>query len=211
MTSPFHVFSVLTVIFPFKNLPHSHPQAKVTDAAVKNGLSTNGVSLKVEKKGNFTFEYCINGNAPVTTLNTAAKIADKDIKLKYKHAAKSGAASVEAEVAVDDKHTATVVYDLTNYTADYKRATLKWKYAHSDELTIEPSVNLADNKPVLSATYKIDGDNSLKATYTHSKDDLALELTNKKLIGGDLKVVVNSNVKEIAPKFKITAERTIDL
>lgn len=99
----------LTPLPPFLPSPTTpslpHPQLKVTDAAVRDGLAKKGISVTAEKKKAFKVVYVVDDDAPTVTLHTSSDISDKTINLKYEHAAKSGKSAVEAEVAVDDKHT----------------------------------------------------------------------------------------------------------
>lgn len=203
--NPTKVDASVTVSTKHKDLDVS---LKVTDRAVKDGLKKQGISLTVERKKNFKLEYDVGLDAPTVTLETSATVSDKNVGIKYKHAAKTGAASVEASVDVIDKHSATVVYNLNGFTLDHRRATLKWKYEHDSNLTIEPSFDFNSEKVNASATYKIDRDNKVKATYDQASNGVAVEVTHTGIKDTEIKLNASTGIDKIDPRIAVTADRT---
>jgi len=187
---------------------------KVTDKAVRDGLKKDGITFTVEKKKAFKIEYELRDDRPTFTFDSSANVSDKTVKLKYKASPKAGgASSLEASVALDDKHTATATYTTTNFSLSHRNVNLKWSYAHNDDLTIEPEFNLGTEKAVVTATYKLDKDSKVKATYTQASDDVAVSYTNTAIAGERSEVVakVHTNINDIAPRVSLAVERTFEL
>merc|ERR1739848_286899 len=71
---------------------------------------TDGVS----KKGTFDMHYVLDADAPKFVFHTDATVLDKDVALRFRHALK-GDTDLRAKFDVDDKTSATLTYDLTNF------------------------------------------------------------------------------------------------
>lgn len=166
--------------------------ATLSDAMVKDGISTNGLRLGVKAR-NMELEYGVADHSPKLIFRSGLSVSDKDVKIKYTHAVKGGA-SLEASVAVDDDNSATLTYDLSDYNGpDHRKLVVKWSHTQKD-FVIEPSFNFATESLSAAVTYRVDDENKLKANYDAKTNVGTLEWTNTGgLVGdGDLKITARS-------------------
>jgi len=176
------------------------------------GVSTNGLAVTIEKSGAFVLDYDVATHSPTFTLHSGVKFAGKDVGVKYKHALKKNAASLENTFKVDDKHSGTVRWNLTNFDKpNYKNATLKWKYQHDDKWMAEPEYDFGSDAFRMALTHNMDKDNKLKAHFDASSFDGGLEW-NQKQSDGNMKMNVKANMrgKSLMSSLVVTAEKSIN-
>merc|ERR1712072_458912 len=96
-----------------------HLSLEADDSSFRDGLSKKGMTVGSSK--------------------TSATVLDKDVGLRFRHALK-GDTDLQAKFSVDDKTSATLTYDLTNFgSPDLKALTVAAKYCHNSDTSIEPS------------------------------------------------------------------------
>lgn len=168
----------------------------VADSQFKNGYSNEGLRVGLKNR---TFEllYDIGAEAPTFSLKSAVNVRDKTINVKYVHAVKKNAAHLETTMQVDDNNIAKLNYDLSNFDKfDHKAIVFKWSYRR-DDITVEPSFNMANESLACTAWYTVDDDNKLKAHYDlHTQHGWVQWVNNGALGGGgELKVTARANLE----------------
>lgn len=158
----------------------------------KNGVSTVGVKLGAEKKGEFEIDYDVHNNAPSVILYTNANLGNSTYNIKYKHVVKGGS-GVEVSNQIDKHNAVRIAYDLKGFVhPDIKDVSVKWTYKASDEWTIEPEIRFKKPEDVLlSVTHLYDRNNTIKASFDNGTKNGSVEWTQKRT-EGDLKVKVTS-------------------
>merc|ERR1711924_524772 len=106
-----------------------------------------------------------------------ATVLDKDVALRFRHALK-GDTDLRAKFDVDDKTSATLTYDLTNFgSPDLKSLSVAAKYQHNSDTSIEPAYNMGTESFSVTVDHRLDSDNSLQAKYDQGSNVGSLEWT----------------------------------
>jgi len=170
---------------------------RISDTMVKDGVSTDGLSLGV-KNDRFDIIYDVANHAPRLRLNSHVSVKDRRVDLIYRNALKDNASSLEAKVGVDDNNTAGLVYDLSNFDKpNHKACTLKWTY-RSGDMELTPAYNLGTESLSVDASYNIDDENRLKVGYCMNTNMGSLEWVNSAGTGGggDLRITARANLAD---------------
>jgi hypothetical protein len=192
-----------------------HLSLEADDSSFRDGLSKKGMTVGFSKKGAFDMHYGLDGDAPKFSFKTSATVLDKDVGLRFRHALK-GDTDLQAKFSVDDKTSATLTYDLTNFgSPDLKALTVAAKYCHNGDTSIEPSYCMGTESLAVTVEHRLDGDNSLTAKYDQGSNVGSLEWTTSSVLGdtgGALKVRATSSLNNDALKTMptIRLEKSFD-
>ena len=167
------------------------------------------------KKGAFDMHYGLDADAPKFVFHTDATVLDKDVALRFRHALK-GDSDLRAKFDVDDKTSATLTYDLTNFgSPDLKSLSVAAKYQHNSDTSIEPAYNMGTESFSVTVDHRLDSDNSLQAKYDQGSNVGSLEWTTSAVLGdtgGPLKIRATSSLSNDALKSMptIRVEKSFD-
>lgn len=188
-------------------------QVRASDNTVRDGLKTDDLHVDFVRDGHFELNYDIGNNAPTVVLHTSAGIKSKTLRMKYRHELRGKKrSSVEGKMAVDDKNTATLTVDTTDYSGpDLRACTLKWNHQLNDYTKLEAAWNFNNDTLRASVDHRVDSHNRLKIAYGTGDKNGSLEWTNKDLGGGgELKVLASTTLTGEGVKRMptLTAEKT---
>lgn len=192
-----------------------HLSLEADDSSFRDGLSKKGMTVGFCKKGAFDMHYGLDADAPKFLFNTSATVLDKDVALRFRHALK-GDTDLRAKFDVDDKTSATLTYDLTNFgSPDLKSLSVAAKYQHNADWSVEPAYNMGTESFSVTVDHRLDGDNSLQAKYDQGSNVGSLEWTTTAVLGdtgGPLKVRATSSLNNDALKSMptIRVEKSFD-
>ena len=191
-------------------------RVRANDSGLRGGGSLkNGLSFSARKDGAFSFVYDVGNDSPSLTFLSSARVADKDVALKYRHEVKGKSNSLEAKVDLDDKNTATVGWNLHGFDApNYRQLSVRWLYTHDDKWSVEPSYDFGTEAFAAKVNHNLDDDNRLSATYNAHANTGSLEWTNNSIGGpGALKVSATSSLSDEGLKSMptISASKVFDL
>merc|ERR1711959_399493 len=132
-----------------------HLSLEADDSSFRDGLSKKGMTVGFCKKGAFDMHYGLDSDALRFLFNTSATVLDKDVALRFRHALK-GDTDLRAKFDVDDKTSATLTYDLTNFgSPDLKALSVAAKYQHSDDWSVEPAYNMGTESFSVTVDHKL--------------------------------------------------------
>jgi hypothetical protein len=192
-----------------------HLSLEADDSSFRDGLSKKGMTVGFCKKGAFDMHYGLDADAPKFLFNTSATVLDKDVALRFRHALK-GDTDLRAKFDVDDKTSATLTYDLTNFSSpDLKSLSVAAKYQHNADWSVEPAYSMGTESFSVTVDHRLDGDNSLQAKYDQGSNVGSLEWTTTAVLGdtgGPLKVRATSSLNNDALKTMptIRVEKSFD-
>merc|ERR1711887_397935 len=154
-------------------------------------------------------------NDPAFHFLSNARVANKDLRLKYTHEVKGKANHLQARFDVDDKTSATVGWNLHGFSApDYRQFNLKLNYQHDDKWSFEPSYDFGSEAFAARVNHNLDDDNSLSLHYDAHANTGSVEWTNHSLGGpGALRVSATSSLSDNGLKQmpNISASKVFDL
>ncbi|QDZ19997.1 hypothetical protein HOP50_03g25150 [Chloropicon primus] len=191
-------------------------QVRASDAGLRgNGSLTDGLVVSARKDGHFTFQYDVGSDSPSLTFLSNARVANKDVALKYHHDVKGKGNRLQGRVDIDDKTSATVGWNLHGFDApDYKQFDLKLNYRHDDKWSFEPSYDFGREAFAARVNHHLDDENSLSMHYDAHSNQGSLEWTNHSIGGpGALRVSATSSLSDSGLKQmpSITASKVFDL
>lgn len=191
-------------------------QVRASDQGLRgNGSLTDGLVVSARKDGHFTFAYDVGHDAPAFHFLSNARVANKDLRLKYTHEVKGKANHLQARFDVDDKTSATVGWNLHGFSApDYRQFNLKLNYQHDDKWSFEPSYDFGSEAFAARVNHNLDDDNSLSLHYNAHANTGSVEWTNHSLGGpGALRVSATSSLSDNGLKQmpNISASKVFDL
>eukprot|EP01018_Ginkgo_biloba_P001626 Gb_19261 [translate_table: standard] len=178
-------------------------KATCTDATFSNGPSLDGISLGVEKPGFFMADYDLPKKAARFQFMSSAKILNKPLKVTYIHAQKSNMTILDGNLALDPSNKVSAKYSFASGTGQ-----VKYTYVHGGDRTFEPAYDFATNSWNFSASQKVSGDDTLKATYETYRKSLGLEWTRESKDAGSFKLSAAMNIDQEKKFPKLMAERT---
>merc|ERR1711970_251928 len=118
-------------------------QVRASDQGLRgNGSLTDGLVVSARKDGHFTFAYDVGHDAPAFHFLSNARVANKDLRLKYTHEVKGKANHLQARFDVDDKSLSL------HYDAHANTGSVEWTN-HSlggpGALRVSATSSLSDN------------------------------------------------------------------
>merc|ERR1711916_393348 len=152
-------------------------QVRASDQGLRgNGSLTDGLVVSARKDGHFTFAYDVGHDAPAFHFLSNARVANKDLRLKYTHEVKGKANHLQARFDVDDKTSATVGWNLHGFSApDYRQFNLKLNYQHDDNsLSLHYDAH-ANTGSVEWTNHSLGGPGALRVSATSSLSDNGLK------------------------------------
>ncbi|CAM6123461.1 unnamed protein product [Calypogeia fissa] len=176
-----------------------------TDATFINGPSLEGLSLGIEKPGQFMFDYDLAHQSARFQFHTQASVMGKPLKLTYIHPQKRNATLVEGQFVWDPRNKVTAKYNFAT-----KSGSLKYSYHNEPwKVTVEPGYDFNTDAWHFSLGKKLPWGDNLKAQYDTSSTVLGLEWVRDDKYFGSFKIIGSVDVKDRRSP-KLIAEKTWD-
>jgi len=167
----------------------------VTDAGVRGGDVLDGLRLGL-KSGGLEAIYEPNNGHHLFRTNHTLSVRDKAVNVKITDIARGERATyINASVAVDDNNSAKIIYKCNpGNKLDHKNAILGWTYT-KDDIELEPRFNLGTESLSAGVTWKVDGENKLRAVVDMGTNEGALTWTNSGSLGGGGETKLTARMK----------------
>lgn len=186
-----------------------------SDAGLRgNGSLTDGLVLSARKDGHFTFQYDVGADNPTLSFLSNARLANKDVRLRYTHEVKGKTNRLEGRFDIDGKTSANVGWNLHGFSApDYRQFDLAVRHQLDDKTSLTGEYNFASEAFAARVSHSLDDENTLGLRYDAHANSGSLEWTNNSLGGpGALRVSATSNLSDVGKGFPhISASKVFDV
>lgn len=147
----------------------------------------NSLNLKFSIYQNFQFGVTLRIFVQDIGFQFTNKLAlmDKIVQFTYTHAHGGNHTAMEGSMSIDSANRVRVGYDFG--TENWK---VKYVYAHGlmGRTVMEPCYDVSNNSWNFAVSRRLDGGDSVKATYHTSSKDLGLEWKRRSKANGSFKV-----------------------
>ncbi|KAK4429173.1 Outer envelope pore protein 24, chloroplastic [Sesamum alatum] len=145
-------------------------RTSVTDAAIIDGPSLNGLSFAVEKPGYFVIDFNVPKKDFEFKFHRSVKVAEKPLNLSYTRMQGDARTILNGTLVIDSANQVSVTH-----VPEAGNMKLKYGYVHRGLTTFEPSYDLGKNSWELAVSRRVYGEDVFRATYETSSKNLGLE------------------------------------
>ncbi|KAK9129922.1 hypothetical protein Sjap_010409 [Stephania japonica] len=178
-------------------------KASITEAAIVNGPSLNGLLLSVEKPGSFIVDYDVPKKDFRFQFMNSVSVLNKSLRLNYIHWRGQNRTLLDGTLVFDSSNKVSA-----NYAFGSGNCKLKYTYQHGGVRTFEPCYDLSSNSWDFAVSQRVFGDDVFRASYQTSSKVLGLEWCRDSKVNGQFKILASLNLAEEVKMPKLSAEST---